>query len=239
MTCVDLNSRQLASFPTYGVKDQTPFALKDWSLNPEPSLYSGWSDFMHQVVNCLQLRGEAFQYCTGRYASEVEGVPGRVARFVNLNPDAVGVEWIDGRMEYLIDGDPVADPRRHLPHPLPELSGTAARHLAVGVDRSLDVDGGGTGGLRLRARHSWWHPVGDRQVAGQRRQAAGRDDPEPLGERGSSTRRRTGSDGRRPLAGAADAEPAGHGAAGAAGVRRAAHLLGVRRARLPRQRGHC
>ena len=105
MTCADLNSRQLASFPTYGVKGQTPFTLPEWSTNPEPSLYSGWSEFMHGVVNCLELRGESFQYVTGRYGD------GRIARFVNLNPDAVGVEWIDGRLEYLIDGDPVSDPK--------------------------------------------------------------------------------------------------------------------------------
>ena len=105
MTCADLNSRQLASFPTYGVKGQTPFTLPEWSINPEPSLYSGWSEFMHGVVNCLELRGESFQYVTGRYNDQ------RIARFVNLNPDAVGVEWIDGRLEYLIDGDPVSDPK--------------------------------------------------------------------------------------------------------------------------------
>ena len=105
MTCADLNSRQLASFPTYGVKGQTPFTLPDWSVNPEPSLYSGWSDAMHMVVNSLELRGESFQFVTGRFND------GRIARWVVLNPDAVGVEWIDGRLEYLIDGDPVTDPR--------------------------------------------------------------------------------------------------------------------------------
>ena len=107
MTCVDLNSRQLTSFSTYGVRAQIPFILPNWSINPESSLYSGWSDYLHQVVNCLELRGEAFQYATGRYAPETPGVPGRVARFVNLNPDAVGVEWIDGRIEYLVDGNPI------------------------------------------------------------------------------------------------------------------------------------
>jgi HK97 family phage portal protein len=104
VTCVDLNSRQLASFPTYGVKGSTPFTLPAWSTNPEPELYSSWSEFMHAVVNSLELRGEAFTYATARYA-DTEG--GRPRRFAVLNPDAVGVEWIDGRREYLIDGDPV------------------------------------------------------------------------------------------------------------------------------------
>jgi HK97 family phage portal protein len=102
MTCVDLNSRQLASFPVYGVaQDGGSFTLPAWSINPQPELYSSWSDFMHQFVNSLLIRGEAFTYATAHYA---DGWP---QRFMVLNPDAVGVEWIDGRREYLIDGDPV------------------------------------------------------------------------------------------------------------------------------------
>ena len=59
---------------------------------------------MHGVVNSLELRGEAFCYVTGRYSPTSGGYP---ARFVLLNPDAVGIEWIDGRREYLVDEVPV------------------------------------------------------------------------------------------------------------------------------------
>jgi HK97 family phage portal protein len=104
MTCVDLNSRQLASFPRYGLQGTTPVRLPAWATNPEPGLYSGWSDFMHAAVNNLEVKGECFQYCTGRYAS------GQVARFIDVNPDVVHIELIDGRLEYLIDLEPV-DPR--------------------------------------------------------------------------------------------------------------------------------
>jgi len=108
MTCADLNSRQLASFPVYGLRGSEPIALPGWARNPEPSLYASWPEFVHGVINCLELRGEAFLYATGRYAESAGGYP---ARFVVLNPDAVGVEWIDGRLEYLIEGDPVPNPR--------------------------------------------------------------------------------------------------------------------------------
>jgi HK97 family phage portal protein len=102
MTCVDLNSRQLASFPIYGINDVgATFSLPGWALNPEPELYASWSDFMHQFVNSLLVRGEAFVYATAHYA---DGWP---QRFMVLNPDAVGVEWIDGHREYLIDAHPV------------------------------------------------------------------------------------------------------------------------------------
>lgn len=101
MTCVDLNSRQLASFPVYGVKGDAPFDLPSWAANPAPQVYSSWSEFMHSVVNTLLIRGECFQYVLARYA---DGYP---AQFVNLNPDVVQVEWIDGGLEYLVDDEPV------------------------------------------------------------------------------------------------------------------------------------
>jgi HK97 family phage portal protein len=101
MTCVDLNSRQLASFPRYGLRGTEPIRLPTWATNPEPSIYGSWSDFMHATVNSLELRGEAFQYVTGRFA---DGYP---ARFITLNPDVVQVELIDGALEYLVDTAPV------------------------------------------------------------------------------------------------------------------------------------
>lgn len=101
MTCIDLNSRQLASFPVYGVKGAAPFELPSWATNPAPQLYSSWPEFMHSVVNTLLIRGECFLYAISHYA---DGWP---AQFVNLNPDAVRVEWIDGGIEYMIDGVPI------------------------------------------------------------------------------------------------------------------------------------
>lgn len=111
MTCVDLNSRQLASFPMYGLRGTDPVELPPWATNPEPNLYASWPEFMHGVVNSLELRGEAFLYATGRYAESAGGYP---SRFVVLNPDAVGVEWIGSRIEYVVDGDP--KPARDICH---------------------------------------------------------------------------------------------------------------------------
>lgn len=101
MTCVDLNSRQLASFPTYGLKGDTPFTLPDWAMNSEPEMYSCWSEMMHEAVNSFQLRGETFFYVTGRYHN------GWPSRFVVLNPDVIDVEWIDGRRVYTLGGGDV------------------------------------------------------------------------------------------------------------------------------------
>jgi HK97 family phage portal protein len=98
MTCVDLNSRQLGSFPVYGVKGIAPFTLPEWRHNPEPELFDSWADFMHSAVNGLLLRGECILYCTGRYAN------GTVGRFTTLNPELVDIEFIDGQRVVTLAG---------------------------------------------------------------------------------------------------------------------------------------
>lgn len=104
MNAIDLNSRQLASFPVYGVKGSIPFDLPEWRNNPEPELHASWADFMHGAVNSLLLRGECVTYATGRYAPPTTGGPGRVARFTTLNPDLVDIELIEGRRVVTLAG---------------------------------------------------------------------------------------------------------------------------------------
>lgn len=84
--CVDLNTRQLASFPIYGLRDGVQRRLPSWSVNPEPTIYAGWSDFMRALANSLQLSGEAILYATG---FDFAGYP---SRFVVLNPTMIEVE---------------------------------------------------------------------------------------------------------------------------------------------------
>ena len=105
MTCVDLNSRQLGSFPVYGMQGEQPVTLPEWRYNPEPELFDSWPDFVHSAVNSLSLRGECILYCTGRFAN------GRVARFTTLNPDVVDIEFIDGKRVVSLAGEelPAAD----------------------------------------------------------------------------------------------------------------------------------
>lgn len=100
-TCVDLNTRQLASFPPYGMKGLNPIGLPEWSANPEPDTYSDWTEAAKQMFNTLQLDGETFLWAVGRYAD------GTVARFVVLNPNWVNVEKVDGVKEYSLGGKPL------------------------------------------------------------------------------------------------------------------------------------
>ena len=96
-TCVDLNSRQLGSFPIYGIEKKSGehFDLPTWSATPEPELYADWSEFMKVLVNSYQIYGEAILWAT---ATGSDGFP---ARFIVLNPANVKIEPAgDGTLGY-------------------------------------------------------------------------------------------------------------------------------------------
>lgn len=95
MTCVDLNTRQLASFPVYGVRERRPFKLPSWSESPEPTVYPDWSAFIKALGASFYLAGEVVLYATARYFET--GLP---SRFVVLDPTQVfrdiDGEWFIG-----------------------------------------------------------------------------------------------------------------------------------------------
>jgi len=100
-TCVDLNTRQLASFPIYGVKGVRVVPLPDWSNNPEPEMYSDWTECAKQLFNTYQAHGEAILWATGRLKDGLgPGGIGSVARFVVLNPSMVNIERSNGEIVY-------------------------------------------------------------------------------------------------------------------------------------------
>jgi HK97 family phage portal protein len=100
-TCIDLNTRQLASFPIYGMKGVRVAALPEWANNPEPELYADWTEFAKQLFNTFQSCGEAIIWATARYAETSGGYP---ARFMVLNPDLVNVERLNGEIAYSVGG---------------------------------------------------------------------------------------------------------------------------------------
>jgi HK97 family phage portal protein len=105
-TCIDLNTKQLASFPIYGVKGVQVIPLPEWSNNPEPELYSDWTEAAKQMFNTYQANGEIILWCTGRKKDGLgPGGIGSVARFIVLNPAFVNVEWRDGSIVYSLQGE--------------------------------------------------------------------------------------------------------------------------------------
>ena len=100
-TCIDLNTRQLASFPVYGLRGVEITRLPEWQNNPEPEIYADWTEFAKQLFNTYQACGEAIVWCTARYSDSKGGYP---ARFMILNPDWVNIERKGGEIEYSIGG---------------------------------------------------------------------------------------------------------------------------------------
>lgn len=100
-TCVDLNTRQLASFPIYRMRGVEHLPDLPWMENPAPELYSDWGEFMKQLGNTLWLRGEALIYCLARYSD------GTVARMAILNPSTVNIEWANDEIVYEVGGRPL------------------------------------------------------------------------------------------------------------------------------------
>jgi len=100
-TCIDLNTRQLASFPVYGMKGVKMVALPEWQNNPEPEVYADWVEFAKQLFNTFQSCGEAIIWATARYSESSGGYP---ARFMCLNPQWVNIERKDGDIEYSVGG---------------------------------------------------------------------------------------------------------------------------------------
>ena len=106
-TCVDLNTRQLASFPTYAMRGLEMRGLPEWSNNPEPETYADWTEAAKQLFNCLQVNGEAILWAVGRYKDGPNGADGSVARWVVLNPTWINIERVNGDIQYSLQGKPL------------------------------------------------------------------------------------------------------------------------------------
>lgn len=96
MTCVDRNTRALATFPVYGLKRRQPIDLPTWySLSPEPMLYPDWVAFMKAAGNSFQLWGECVLWALARFA---DGYPARFAVLdvSRTHLDEDGELWLNG-----------------------------------------------------------------------------------------------------------------------------------------------
>lgn len=86
--CTDLVSRTLSTMELKttqgGVNDVPP---PEWTVNPEPALYSSIVEPMQAIVNCMLHRGESLIAPTAR-----DPDTGAVVRWVVLNPDYVEIE---------------------------------------------------------------------------------------------------------------------------------------------------
>lgn len=101
--CIDLNSSLLSTMPPYRVTAGQVTTELPWMVNPQPEVYTGWSEAMKQLVMSY-FQGEAILWATNRYAD------GTVRNWVVLNPSWVEIEMMGQiRLYYMNDIDITAD----------------------------------------------------------------------------------------------------------------------------------
>ena len=93
--CIDLNSSVLASMPVYRMRNGRIIEAADWMANPDPTVYSSWSEFAKQLFWDYHL-GEAFVL---PMAHDSDGLP---LRFRVIPPWLVNVEINSGGRSYHI-----------------------------------------------------------------------------------------------------------------------------------------
>jgi len=135
--CIALNARILGSLPVITARRGVPIAPRSWLNNPQPELYTGWTEFIKQTIASYQATGEAFIIATGRYRDD-----DKPSSFFLADPTMVSVDIVDGRREYRVNGVPM-DPADILhirdnssvtdPHGHSALEAAGARLIAAEV----------------------------------------------------------------------------------------------------------
>jgi HK97 family phage portal protein len=115
--CIDLNSSVLASFAVYRLKNGQIQPPLPYMFNPDPSIYTSWSEFAKQLFWDYQL-GEAFVLPMATYSN---GLP---MKFRVIPPWLVNVELCEGVREYKIGSLDVTDEILHIRN----ISNTADAH---------------------------------------------------------------------------------------------------------------
>lgn len=110
---IDLNSSILSTMPPYRLQGNEVVPSLPWMRNPQPEVYTGWTEAMKQLV-ISYFNGEAFLWATSRYADGTDGVPNSVRTFVVLNPGWVDVKMNGQLRRYEMGGLDVTDDILHI-----------------------------------------------------------------------------------------------------------------------------
>lgn len=104
---IDLNASILATMPPYLVRRNEVLPSRTWMGNPDPDLYTSWSEFAKQLFWDYHL-GEVFILPT---AYDADNWP---ARFHVVRPWLINVEMSSGRRRYTIGNLDVTDEILHI-----------------------------------------------------------------------------------------------------------------------------
>lgn len=105
---LDLNASVLSAMPVYRVRNGKVLPPTAWMANPDPDIYTDWSEFAKQLFWDYQALGEAFVLPMARAA---DGWPYSLRV---IPPPLVTVEMGGGRREYKIGTIPVTDEILHI-----------------------------------------------------------------------------------------------------------------------------
>lgn len=150
-TCLDLNSRVLAGFPRYKLRNGQVVEPESWMENPDPRIYSSWYEFAKQLFWEYQL-GEAFILATDYFSS---GWP----MFFRVIPQSLMTVEMDGaRRVYSIGRVDVTADILHIryksstdqAHGIGPLEAGGARMTAASVMQQYTRDIVRNGGINLQ-----------------------------------------------------------------------------------------
>lgn len=131
---LDLNSNIVSAMPVYRLKNSQIIKPTPWMLNPDPTIYASWSEFMKQLFWDYQL-GEAFIL---PFSTDSTNKP---SSFRIIPPWLINVEFYKGLRRYDFAGHDVTDEVLHLRYmsntinprgigPL-EVAGAKMTHIAL------------------------------------------------------------------------------------------------------------
>ncbi|HKY68604.1 MAG TPA: phage portal protein [Acidimicrobiales bacterium] len=110
---IDLNASILSTMPPYRLVGRQVVDPLPWMGNPQPEVYTGWTEAMKQVV-ISYFNGEVFLWATSRYSDGTNGAPGTVRTWVVLNPGWVEVELAGQFRRYSMGGIDITDDVLHI-----------------------------------------------------------------------------------------------------------------------------
>lgn len=104
---IDMNASILSTMPPYRLAGRTVVDPLPWMTNPQPEVYTGWIEALHQVVTSFYC-GEAFLWCTSRYSD------GTVRNWVMLEPSWVDVKMMGQIRRYYMQNVDITEDVLHL-----------------------------------------------------------------------------------------------------------------------------
>lgn len=105
---IDLNASILSTMPPYRLDGAEVIDPLPWMQNPQPEVYTGWTEAMKQVVTSYYGGGEAFLWATSRYPDDT------VRTWVMLNPGWVDINMAGQMRRYEMGGIDITSDVLHL-----------------------------------------------------------------------------------------------------------------------------